>query len=397
MTSKIECKGCGRFVNEGISFCPYCGTSLGKLEEEYIFETTDQYTSFSVENLDRFLKLMKNPEELEEKIQKERPQIFEKQKKVTERILERFPEVRRQVIEDQDLEFNAFFISIPYEKDNNVVQHDCLLRQLAMTQNGLVNFSLDSTELAADLYAFDVPIWAPRKVGHELLIEQQKQIKECMPLSQNEFLYCAEPWWVCSKVFDMDGRWVNWRLLFKTEGLSDYVQKEEEVPLNFHLFSNMEYSDIFSIAGTRGDGEVLVGVHKAEEKNTFKRQLCELRKMYEFGRKPEISTVRISWNTLKSLGLIGISAQQLLKSESGHFFRKTLSERIIGKVEEKAALETRGSMSVGRSSSELEFMDKVAERFLWYDTQGHQGGTVKITHGIPRELRKDYRVLGDKA
>jgi len=395
MTSEIKCKGCGEPIQENVEFCPHCGMSLGKLENRYIFETMKDYASMTKENLERFLNLMKNPEELEERIQEEKPQIFEKQREITQKILNRFPEIRRHAIENPEVEFKAFIISTPYETDKGILQHDCLLRQLAMKQNGLVNFSLGSAQLATDLYAFDVPVWAPKKIGHELLYDQQLQIKECMPESQEEFLYCAEPWWVCSKVFDLDGRWVNWRLLFKTEGFEDYLEKKEEVPLNFHIFSNMKYSHLFSIAGTSGDGEVLLGVHKNEESKILKEHFRELGKMYEFGKQPEITTIKISWNTLESLGLIGISARKLLKSEA-HFFRKTFSERIIEDTEQKTVSDTRAVMTGDESASIDEFMAKLGKRFLWYEAKSYQEGVVKITHGIPREYRKEYRVLGDK-
>lgn len=397
MTSQVKCKGCGKLVQEDLNFCPYCGTTLGKLEDEYIFETMEDYTSMSKENLDRFLKFMKKPDELKEIIQEKKPQIFEEQKEITQKILDRFPEIKRYILEDQKVEFKAFIISMPYEKEPNVLQHDCLLRRLSMDQNGLVNFSLGSIQLATGLYAFDVPVWAPKKIGHELLFDQKKQIEKCMPTSQQKFLYSAEPWWVCSKVFDLDGRWVNWRLLFKTEGFMDYLQEQEEIPLNFHLFSNMEYSDLFSIAGTSGDGEVLIGVHRIEEDSVFKNQLHELEELYRFGKTPEVEIIEVSWDTLESLGLIGVSAQQLLKSERGHFFRKTLSERVIESVEQKTVLDAKGIMTGGKDSSPDEFVDRISRKILWLETQGQQKGVVRITQGISRELRKDYRILGDKA
>jgi hypothetical protein len=396
MTSEVICKGCGKSIQKDIFFCPYCGTSLGRLEEEYIFTTMDDYSSVSTDNLKRFLGFMDNPEELEERIQKDEPDIFEKQRKVTEEILRRFPEVRRYVFENPELRFKAFIISTPYFRKGNILQHDCLLRRLAIRQNGLINFSLGSAQLATDLYAFDNPIWADKRVGHKLLFNQKQLIENCLPASQKEFLICAEPWWACSKVFDLDGRWVNWKLLFKTEKFSDYVQKEKEVPLNFHIFSSMEYSHLFSIAGTSGDGEVLVGIYNEEESEIFKNQVHELGKLYEFGKKPEIQTIRISWDTLESLGIIGISAIGLLQSQS-HFFRKTMSERIIEGTKQKTALDTRGTMTGGKSTSIDKFLERLEKRFLLHEVSGQQEGVMKITHGIPRELRKKYRVLGDKA
>ncbi|KYK36020.1 MAG: hypothetical protein AYK19_09815 [Theionarchaea archaeon DG-70-1] len=400
MTPEIICKGCGKSIQEDVNFCPVCGTTLGKLEEKYIFETMNDYVSTSRGNLDQFLELMENPRELEEKIQERiqgrQPQVFERQREITKKILDRFPEIKRYVIDNPELEFKAFIISTPYEKSPDDFQHDCLLRHLAIEQNGLVNFSLGSTEIATNLYAFDVPIWAPKKVGHELLLDQKQQVERCLPLSQKKFLFSAEPWWVCSNVFDLDGRWVNWKLLFETEGLMDYIQEEGVVPLNFQIFSNMEYSDFFSIAGTRGDGEILVGVHTMEESDKFEEHLSELKDFYKLGREPEISIIRISWDTLEYLGLIGISAQQLLKSQRGHFFRKTISDSIIENVEQKTISDAKTVMAGRKSSSVDEFMERLAERFLWHEMQG-QEGIVKITHGIPRELKKEYRMLGDKA
>ena len=396
MASEITCTGCEKPIPKEADFCPHCGMSLGTLENKYVFETMSEYSSMTRENLERFLELMKNPEELVERIQEKEPQIFEKQKQITQKILDRFPEIKRHVIDNPNVEFNAFIISTPYITGRGILQHDCLLRQLAIKQNGLVNFSLGSAQLATDLYAFDVPVWAPKNVGHELLYNQQQQIIKCLPESQERFLYCAEPWWVCSKVFDLDGRWVNWRLLFKTEGFEDYLREKEEVPLNFHLFSNMKFAPLFSIAGTSGDGEVLLGIHKNEESSIFKEQLNELKKLYEFGDQPEIATIEISWDTLKSLGLIGSSANELLKSDA-HFFRKTFSEAIIENVERKTVSDTRVVMTGDRSPSIDKFTEKVGKMFLWHEAQIHQDGVVRITHGIPREYRKEYRVLGGKA
>jgi hypothetical protein len=394
MNSIVKCKGCGRLIHGNMKFCPECGCSLGQLEQRYTFNTMNEYVSVSEENLHRFLDIIENPEKLEEKFIEEKPQIFENQREITQKILDRFPDIRRYVIEEQEVEFNVFMISMPYYTESEILQHDCLLRQLAVHQNGLVNFSLGSAQLATDLYAFDVPIWALKKIGHELLSDQQQQIRSLMPSSQKKFLSSAEPWWVCSKVFDLDGRWINWRLIFNTEGFEDYAKESEEVPLNFHLFSNMKYSDLFSIAGTHGDGEVLVGLYEIEERKIFKQQLSQLEHLYEFGKPPEVKTIRISWQTLEHLGLIGYSAQQLLRMERSHFFQKTLEGKIVESVRNKTAQDTKGAMTSERISSADEFVGRQAKRFLWFGSEGYQGGSVRITHGVPRELRKEYRVLG---
>jgi hypothetical protein len=394
MNSATKCKGCGKLVQSDAKFCPECGYSLGVLEDRYVFKTMNEYASVSEENLRHFLEVLENPEKLEERFTEEKPQIFEKQREITQKILDRFPDIRRYVIEEQEVEFNVFMISMPYHKESEVLQHDCLLRQLAIHQNGLVNFSLGSAQLATDFYAFDVPIWAPKKIGHELLSDQQQQVRSLMPSAQRKFLSSAEPWWVCSKVFDLDGRWINWRLLFRTEGFEDYAEENEEVPLNFHLFSNMKYSDLFSIAGTHGDGEVLVGLYEVEENEIFKKQLSQLQHLYEFGKEPEVKTIRISWQTLEHLGLIGYSAQQLLRMERSHFFQRTLEGKIVESVRNKTAQDTKGAMTSERIPSADEFVGRQAKRFLWLGSEGCQGGSVRITHGIPRELRKEYRVLG---
>lgn len=395
MSSRIKCKGCGKQVYMGTNFCPYCGMSTSLLEEEYTFKNIHDLVAVSRKNLERYLEIMKNPEEIEERIHTDKPEIFEKQKTITRTILRRFPEIKTYSCENPEIEFKAFIISVPYEKSPNNLQHDCLLRRLAIEQQGLVNFSIGSAQVASGLYAFDVPVWAPKRFGHELLFNQKSQIEKCLPVSQKKFLYCAEPWWVSTRIFDLDGRWVNWRLFYETDGIESYAEEKEEVPLYFHLFSNLEYSDLFSTAGTSGDGEVLMGLYGVNESGEFSRELDRLGELYRFGKKPEIETVKISWNTLELLGLIGESAQHILKPEKAHFFRKTISQGIIEDVERKTALDTKKTMITGKSFSEDDFMAVLGQKFLWLADQSHQVSMMRISQGIPRELRKKYRIVGD--
>lgn len=388
----VKCKNCGREVEPRYEYCPYCGL-LVHFPDKMKYSSSDILRKRWTGNIDLFKETIENPSEVLKivgRMEETESKIVKKQREFTDTILGRFPIIKERIKEDQSLTFYAGLIDIPYIRKGGDYQHDCIQEKISVMQDGLVNIAVGSQEISSYLYTTDLAIWAVEEHGESLLSKQSRMLLDNIPDGQRRFLISAEPWYICSRVYNYEGTWLIWKLLFKTHGLKEWVSKNKCTPINFQRLSGLEYSSLFPIGGTKGGGEIILTVVEKSEKEALDKALNSMVIFDKFELDIERKEIEISWETLQDLGIICQAAVKTYSGKSSHVFTKRMADNIL-----QAATAETGGYAEKANVSEFEeenFLTGMAQTLIksfkmeWYD------GVYDVIQVIPRDLRKKYRV-----
>ncbi|MBU7028544.1 MAG: hypothetical protein HXS48_16540 [Theionarchaea archaeon] len=387
-----KCKNCGREVEPHFEYCPYCGL-LVHVPDRMKYDNSDSLKKKWESNIDLFTSMMKGslgiPKILDEMGEME-PEIVKKQREFTELILDRFPIIKERILDDQSLVFYADLIDIPYLRNEDEYQHDCIQEKLSAVQDGAVNIAVGSREVSSYIYRTDLAISATEEPGESLLSKQSRILYERIPDGQREFLISAEPWDICDRVYNYEGTWIIWKLLFKTHGLNEWVRRNKCAPINFQRLSNLKYANLFPIGGTRKGGEIILAIVEKSEKKAFNKAIRSMKNFDDFNLIIKRKEIEISWETLEELGIICQAAIKAYSGKSGHIFTKTMADLIFKTI----ASET-GSYTEKANVSEFEgdeFLKGMARTLISnYKMEWHEEVLHKV-QPIPRELRKKYGI-----
>lgn len=389
------CYGCGRKFDESFSFCPNCGRKKGNLIEEMGFKSMKEVKEAIKSNIKTYKEKMKDTSEILELLEEKNRTAFEMQKRFTLKILRRFPEIGKIVKEDKNVEFQAFIINVPYMQEEDKYIHNCMLRGLARKNNNIANFSLGVEELASNLYEVNIPIWTDDPFGETALIQQFKDLEEVIPSGQKRFMYVAEPWYFLNRVHDFDGRWINWKVIFKIKPneFDEFTHKFHEVPLNIQKFCSLKYANHFSTAGTAFDGESFLGIIEEHEKSKFMDKFRSIESSYPKGYKPTLEMIQISWDLLKEFGFFYFSLKKILSSEPS-MFSKYIPQYIMETSKDELAIFTEQKILREKQKKD-EILDTITEGLITMASEGQKGSMSEIAKPIPREWRNEYRIFGD--
>ncbi len=386
-----KCFWCLKEFDDSFSFCPCCGKEKGSIEGMN-FADTQEIEKIVKENVIKYRGKMQKHDKLLDLIEERNKDILERQKDVTDRFLNRFPQIRDKIEEKHEVKFYLFVVSVPYMGEEKY-QHECILQRLAQKHSGIVNLSLNMEEISSNLYSVEIPIWTD--VFSEIEIEKQYNIlRKEMPYGQNLFIHSIEPWYYLDRIYEFDGRWIDWKFVFEIqpEKLEKYVKENEEVPVNFQSFSSMRYSNILSTAGTATDGETLIGIIEEDEREVFHERYGQLEKLYSKGSPPGLEFIEISWDTLKELGFLYQSVDKIFRSKT-HIFSRSLGDLLINMSEEEFVRLTNSvNFRKGLDDQKLSeiIVDHMCDRI--YKTYGDS--TIEVHEPIQRGVRHQYRISG---
>ena len=390
----ITCFGCRKMFDDSFSFCPHCGRKKGAPIEEMRLIDTEKITESVQNNIKTYRKEMEDMSEILGIFKEKDRTTFEMQKRITEKILHRFPEIERIMKEDQHIEFQAFIINVPYTQNGDYLHH-CMLQELAKGNENIANFSLGVQELASDLFEVNIPIWINEPFEEETLKKQFEEFRKAIPWEQKKFIYAAEPWYFINRVHDFDGRWINWKVLFKiSEGeFKEFTEKYREIPLSIHMFSNLAHANHFSTVGTALDGESFLGIVEDKEIPEFTKIFQNLESLFPEDRKPTLEMIRINWDLLKDLGFLGFSLDRILSGEF-HIFSKNISQNLMEIARDEAAQFTQQEV-LRQKQGKDEILDALTDELINKASKKQKGVTSEIVRPISRELRNEYRITGD--
>jgi len=191
--SITKCKNCGREVEPHYKYCPYCGL-LVHVPDRMKYDNSDTLKKRWDSNIDLFTGIMKSPSgvsKIMDTMEETEPEIVKRQREFIKMVLDRFPIVKERIKEDQNIIFHADLIDIPYLRNENDYQHECIQEKLSALQDGLVNIAVGSREISSYIYMTDLAIWATEEPGESLLSKQSEILKERIPDGQRKFLISA--------------------------------------------------------------------------------------------------------------------------------------------------------------------------------------------------------------
>ena len=387
-----ECKNCGREVQQHYEYCPYCGL-LVHFPDRIKYESSDVLKKRWDNNVNLFTTTMQNPTEISKivnEMEEKEPKIVKKQREFTELVLNKFPAVKERIEEDQSLIFYADLIDIPYMRDESEYQHECIQEKLSALQDGIVNIAVGSRELSAYMYMTDLAIWAKEEPGESLLSKQSRALYEMIPEGQRKFLISAEPWNICDRVYNYEGTWIIWKLLFETYRLNEWIRKNRCTPINFQRLSHLKYSNLFPIGGTREGGEIILAIVEQSEKEALENAINSMRTYDGFRLEIKRKEIEISWQTLKELGIICQAAIKAYSGKSGHIFSKRMADIILQTtVSETDSYAEKANVS---EFGEDEFLKGMASTLIRNHKMEWHEEVLHVIQPIPRELRKRYRI-----
>ncbi|KYK32996.1 MAG: hypothetical protein AYK18_15155 [Theionarchaea archaeon DG-70] len=389
-----ECVNCGKKFNDSFSYCPHCGRKKGASSEEMKSKSMEDIRKAIEKNIKAYRKQMESTSEILEIVKQKDRNTFEMQKKLTEKILNRFPEIERRIREDHNVRFQAFIINVPYEWKKGPL-HNCMLQELAKKNDDIANFCLGVQELAIDLYEVNIPIWTNEPFGEGALKKQLPVFKKAIPWEQMKFMYVAEPWHFINRVHDFDGRWINWRVIFKIseKEFKEFTEEYKEIPLSIQKFSDLKYANHFSTVGTALDGESFLGVIENSEIPQFMSEFRSLESSFPQTSKPTLELIKIDWDLLKEFGFFNFSLEKILSSEP-HLFSRHVSRHIMDTAKEELARFTKQKV-LREEQKRDEILDIIAEGLVTIASEEQRESISKIVKPIPRNLRNEYRIFGD--
>ena len=390
--SITKCINCGREVEPHYKYCPFCGL-LVHVPDRMKYDNSDTLKKKWEDNINFFTVTMKNPSGISKIIdtmEGTEPEIVKRQREFTKMVLDRFPIIKERIKEDQNIIFYADLIDIPYLRNENDYQHECIQEKLSVLQDGLVNIAVGSREISSYIYMTDLSIWATEEPGESLLSKQSRILYERIPDGQRKFLISAEPWNICDRVYNYEGTWIIWKLLFETYGLNEWIYKNKSAPINFQRLSNLRYSGLFPIGGTKEGGEIILAIVEESEKEELNKALKSMRSLDDFDLKIRRKEIEISWKTLEELGIICQAAIRAYSSKGGHIFTKAMADLIL-----RATTSETGGYAEKASISDFEgdeFLRGMANTLIRnYKMEWHEE-VLHVVQPIPRDLRKKYRI-----
>lgn len=388
------CFGCGKPFDDSFSFCPHCGRKKGASIEEMRSKDTREVTESVRNNIRTYRKEMRDVSEILEILKEKDRTTFEMQKRLTEKILHRFPEIEKMIIEDPDVEFQISIINVPYKQDEDYLHH-CMLQELAKKNDNIPNFGLGVQELASDLFEVNIPIWINEPFGEVALMNQFEEFKEAIPWEQKRFIYVAEPWYFLNRVHDFDGRWINWKVLFKIseKEIKEFTEEYRKIPLSIQMFSGLEHAKHFSTVGTALDGESFLTIVEDKEIPEFMRIFQNLESLFPKDRKPTLEMIRINWDLLKELGFFNFSLERILSGEP-HIFSKEISQNLMEIARDEAAQFTQQEVLREKQEKD-EILEAITDELISKASKKQNEVTSGISRPIPRQLRNEYRITGD--
>lgn len=392
-----RCFGCGKKYDNSFRFCPHCGRKKGASIEEIRQKKSDEIKSIVEENVKIHRDMMSKTDEILEVLKEKDKTTYAMQKKLTEKIIRRFPDIERKMREDPDLEFDAFIINVPYWQEEDVYLHHCMLQEFAKRSSNIANFSLGVQELAANLCLVNIPIWTNDPPGEVALKKQYEILKEVIPWEQRRFIYVAEPWHFVTRVHDFDGRWINWKFVFKIspEEFKGFVDQFKEIPLSIQIFADLKHAKHFSTVGTALDGESFLGIVEDNEITDFNRKFRFLESSFPKDYKPTLEMIEITWDLLKELGFLSFALQKVLSSEP-HIFSRDASKTIMEVSKDELAAFTGRNILRKRQDKDAildTITDNLIERALAKQKEIMSGNVKPIS----RDQRSEYRIFGDVA
>jgi hypothetical protein len=299
--------------------------------------------------------------------------------------------------EDPNLEFDAFIINVPYWQGEDIYLHHCMLQEFAKRSDNIANFSLGIQELAANLYLVNIPIWTGDPLGEVALKKQYEILKKVIPWEQKRFIYVAEPWHFVTRVHDFDGRWINWKVVFKIspEEFKGFVDEFKEIPLSIQIFADLKHSKHFSTVGTALDGESFLGIVEDNEIADFNKKFRFLESSFPKDYKPTLEMIEITWDLLKELGFLNFALQRVLTSEP-HIFSRDASQTIMEvSKDELAEFTERNILREGLDKDAI--LDTITDNLIEKALAKQKGIVSENVKPIPRNQRNEYRIFGDVA
>jgi hypothetical protein len=388
-SEEIMCKGCRRLVMSTFEFCPYCGTSLGVIEKKMMFDTTRDLRKNLVQNANKYKREIKQFEEIRNIIDSKDPGIVDVHRQIANDLFGQFPQLKRVIEGNPEAVFKIFLIDIPYESRDGTKIHNCLLQKLSQ-KNGFINLSCNFAEIAVDLYSLDIPMWAPIPVGDQLLHVQRNEIIDLLPEPQRKFMNSAEPWAICNQIYNIEGRWVVWRVVNHLEGLDEFIETTNTVPVNFHFFTGFKYSHLFPILSTPRNGELIVGILEENEEEEFLEKIQKLNSSYSLDSRIEPITICISKDFLENSGIITYSTNKFMQKQIGHLHTNTISAGILEEIHKELAKITKKNIVQTEKKSD-EFREQLAEEILEF-SKGGMTDIMRILRPLPRKIRLEYRI-----
>lgn len=388
---KAKCDWCGQEVDEDSTYCKFCGQLLRPLTEyryKDMYDLNDQWKS----NIDLFQEVMNSDDDIKgikDVIGKKYPKLEERQKKLTQLALNNFPQIRDLVRREKTIVFQMRLVRIPYWREDGDFQHECIQQTIAQMQDGLINLAVGSQKISPEICMIDFPVWAPTGMGEALLSSQYELLEKSFPIGQRDSLVSATPIRVCSRVYGYEGRWISWRLIFRTNRIDKWSKEHRQVPLNFPFFTTLEFSRFFPIAGTRDKGEVMLAILLESEVDKFNSIIENLKDKYSFKCTPLEQKVEISWKTLVDLDLIG----GYEGPEEKHMFQTRLMENVmvnstrnLGSFAEDANV---GPSSESKDRFILDAARSLVDEYvqpIWYEK------IFSVIQPIPEPLQTKYEI-----
>lgn len=387
-----ECFGCGKKFDDSFSFCPYCGRKKGASIEEMRDKETREIEEAIENNVKTYRKEMKDTSEILEMLKEKDKTTVDIQEKLTVKILNRFPEIEKRMREDPDIEFKAFIIDVPYKREDAYLHH-CMLEALAKKHDNIANFALGVEELASDLYEVHIPVWTNDSFGELAVRRQSQNLKKAIPPGQKKFMYVAEPWYFLNRVHDFDGRWIDWKVLFKIDRdeFKNYTEEFHEVPLNIQKFSDLKYANYFSTVGTAFDGESFLGIVEKGEISELMRRFRSLESLFPQDHRPTLELIKISWDLMKELGFFCFSLKRLLKEP--YIFSKYMSQNIMETAKDGFTKFTEKGV-LRKKLKKDDILDIITDELITMASREQKGSMSEIARPIPRNIRNEYRIFG---
>ena len=386
-----KCFWCKKEFDDSFKFCPHCGKDRRSIEGMK-FENVKEIKKTVRNNVKEYREGIKEYERLLELIEEGDRNIFERQRDITDRFLNRFPQIKDRIEEKEGVKFYLFVVSVPYMGEEKY-QHECILQKLAEKQSGLVNLSLNMEEISSNLFSVEIPIWTDDFSKRNIDKQYRTLIKE-MPHGQNLFVHSIEPWYYLDRIYEFDGKWIDWKFVFEIppRKLKKYVEENEEVPLNFQSFTDLRYSKILSTAGTATDGETFIGIIEEDEHNTFNEKYEQLKTFYYRKSEPSLDLIEISWETLKELGFLYKSVNRIFRSKK-HIFSRSLGDLLISMSEEEFAKLTR-SVNFMKGLDEKKLSGIIVDHMCDRINKRYVDSTIEIFKPIERTTRYQHKILG---
>ena len=393
-TTENKCQFCGGMVDKIDAYCRNCGQFLRAIpRDEFVYENMHDLAGKWENNLTLFEEIMGSDtdvETLQESVERFAPEILEQQRKLTKIILDSFPVIGDLVKKDETISFNAKIIQMPYLKENGDYQHKCVQQAIAMRQDGLINLSLGSQKISQRISMTELPVWAPEGVGEAILLRLRRMLYNSFPEGQKELLISAEPVFVCNRVYGYEGRWVTWRFLFDTSELDPWHKEHNDLPLNFPFFSELKYSRLFPIAGTKSEGEVMLALIDASEETKFDSIVKKMDEEYDFKCKSLRRNIVISWRTLKDLGFLGTSPID----GNLTIFTSQLLEIILGRCLGNFTTFTEESNVKPEEKNKEKYIISTAKEIINDFTLGRMYDRIfDVIQPIPDSLRQKYTII----